>query len=200
MSDLYEARNSVYCYKGTNILKNFFNIRDIKALEDIERKLVIVKLYELRQNFQIGDFDTNHFIGIHKFLFEDIYPFAGLFRNENIAKGNFSFAQWEYIEEELNRILQELKNEKLLNGLNKEELSIRLAYYMSELNVLHPFREGNGRTIREFIRQLALKNNYILDLQNIESQDMLNACIKSVIDTEDLEDIIYRCLKEEKKK
>jgi len=196
MSDLYEARNSVYCYKGTNILKNFFNIRDIKALEDIERKLVIVKLYELRQNFQIGDFDTNHFIGIHKFLFEDIYPFAGLFRNENIAKGNFSFAQWEYIEEELNRILQELKNEKLLNGLNKEELSIRLAYYMSELNVLHPFREGNGRTIREFIRQLALKNGYILNLKKVLPKEALNASIKSIVDTQDLIKIYKECLEE----
>ena len=65
---------------------------------------------------------------------------------------------------------------------------------MAELNVLHPFREGNGRTIREFIRQLAFKNNYVLDLQNTESSNMLDACIKSVYNTEQLEEIIYKCL------
>ena len=194
MSDFYEARNSLYCYKDTNILINKLNIMDAKKLEDIERKLVIVKLYELRQNKKIGNFDIEHFVSIHKFMFEDIYPFAGLFRNENIAKGNFSFAKWEFIEDELKRLLNELKEENYLIGLNKEELTKRLAYYMAELNVLHPFREGNGRTIREFIRQLAFKNNYVLDLQNTESKNMLDACIKSVYDTDKLEKIIYKCL------
>lgn len=196
MSDFYEARNSLYCYKDTNILINKLNIMDAQKLEDIERKLVIVKLYELRQNKKIGNFDIEHFVSIHKFMFEDIYPFAGLFRNENIAKGNFSFAKWEFIEDELKRLLNDLKEENYLRGLNKEDLTKRLAYYMAELNVLHPFREGNGRTIREFIRQLALKNNYVLDLQNTESKNMLDACIKSVYDTEKLEEIIYICLKE----
>lgn len=80
-------------------------------------------------------------------------------------------------------------------NLKKKEISQRLAYYMAELNVLHPFREGNGRTIREFIRELAFKNGYVLDLQNIEPQEMLNACIRSVVNTEDLEDILYSCLR-----
>ena len=194
MSDFYEARNSIYCYKDTNVLKNKLNITDNAILEDVERKLVIVKLFELRQNRNIGNFDIEHFVGIHKFLFEDIYPFSGLFRTENIAKGSFSFANWEFIEQELRKLLDKLKEENYLYGLNKENLSKRLAYYMSELNVLHPFREGNGRTIREFIRELAFKNHYLLNLQNINSKDMLNACIKSVINPEDLEKILYECL------
>ena len=66
---------------------------------------------------------------------------------------------------------------------------------MAELNVLHPFREGNGRTIREFVRQLAFKNGYLLDLKNIRPKEMLEACIKSVIDTTDLEEIMRVCLK-----
>ncbi len=194
MSDFYEARNSIYCYKDTNVLKNKLNITDNTILEDVERKLVIVKLFELRQNRNIGNFDIEHFVGIHKFLFEDIYPFSGLFRTENISKGSFSFANWEFIEQELRKLLNQLKEEDFLKGLNKEDLSKRLAYYMSELNVLHPFREGNGRTIREFIRELAYKNNYLLNLQNIDPKDMLNACIKSVVDPEDLEKMLYKCL------
>ena len=198
MSDLYEARNSIYCYPNSDVLKNKFNIHDNKLLEKIERKIVLAKLYELRQNKQIGKFDIRHLISIHKYLFEDIYPFAGLLRTENIAKGNFSFAEWEYIESELNKLLNNLENENYLKDLEKETFIKKLSYYMAELNVLHPFREGNGRTIREFIRQLAFINGYVLDMQNIEPKNMLQACIRSVIDTSDLEDILQKCLKEKK--
>ena len=197
MSDLYEARNSIYCYKDSDVLVNKFDIHDNKKLEEIERKIVLAKLYELRQNRQIENFDITHFVGIHKFLFEDIYPFAGLFRNENIAKGNFSFAEWEYIEDELKKLLDQLKEENYLQNLDRDTFIKRLSYYMAELNVLHPFREGNGRTIREFIRQLAYKNGYILNLKNIDPKEMLNACIRSVVDTKPLENIISECLEEE---
>ena len=197
MSDLYEARNSIYCYKNSDVLVNKFDIHDNKKLEEIERKIVLAKLYELRQNRQIGNFDVAHFVGIHKFLFEDIYPFAGLFRNENIAKGNFSFAEWEYIEDELKKLLDQLKEENYLQNLDRDTFIKRLSYYMAELNVLHPFREGNGRTIREFIRQLAYKNGYVLNLKNINPKEMLYACIRSVIDTTQLENIISECLERE---
>ena len=94
----------------------------------------------------------------------------------------------------MDQLLLKLKNENYLNEKSEEELAKALAYYMSELNVLHPFREGNGRTIREFIRQLALKNGYTLNLKKVEPQKMLNASIKSIIDTEELENIIKICL------
>ena len=197
MSDLYEARNSIYCYKNSDVLINKLDIKDNKKLEEFERKIVLAKLYELRQNNQIGNFDIEHFVGIHKFLFEDIYPFAGLFRTENIAKGNFSFAEWEYIEDELKKLLNQLKEENYLQNLDRNTFIKRLSYYMAELNVLHPFREGNGRTIREFIRQLAYKNGYVLNLKNINPKDMLHACIRSVVDTNQLEDIISECLENE---
>lgn len=197
MSDLYEARNSIYCYKDSDVLVNKFDIHDNKKLEEIERKIVLAKLYELRQNHQIGNFDVAHFVGIYRFLFEDIYPFAGLFRNENIAKGNFSFAEWEYIEDQLKKLLDQLKEENYLQNLDRDIFIKRLSYYMAELNVLHPFREGNGRTIREFIRQLAYKNGYVLNLKNINPKEMLYACIRSVIDTTQLENIISECLEKE---
>lgn len=194
MYDLYEARNSIYCYENTDILKNKLNIKDKEKLYDYERKIVLTKLFILRQKEIIGKFDIYHFTNIHKFLFEDIYNFAGLFRSENIAKGNFRFAEWEYIERELIKLLDELKAEKYLEGLTKQELAKKLAYYMAELNVLHPFREGNGRAIREFIRELAMKNGYELDLTKTTPTNMLNACIESVVDTSELEEILYKCL------
>lgn len=194
MRDIYEVRNSIYCYKNTNILINKLEIRDVKKLLDYESKITAAKLLALRKQKITGNFDINHIVGIHKFLFEDIYPFAGKFRNENIAKDNFMFAQYEYIEDELKRILDELKKENFLEGYDKQKISNRLAYYMSELNVLHPFREGNGRTIREFIRQLALKNGYEFNVKNVKPKEILDASIKSVYDTSLLEKIIRECL------
>lgn len=157
MFELYEAVNSIYCYPNSNVLVNKLNIHDNKKLATLERKLVLLKLYTLRQNKNIGNFDIHHFLSIHKFLFEDIYPFAGKIRSEDIAKDNFRFAKWEYIEDQLRELFDKLAKDDL-KYLSKKEISKKLAYYMSELNVLHPFREGNGRTIREFIRQLAFVN------------------------------------------
>lgn len=192
--ELYEARNSAYCYKGTDVLINLLNIRDNKTLQRAESRIVATKLFELRKNEMIGNFDVEHFIKIHKFLFEDIYPFAGKFRTENIAKGYFSFAEWEYIDTELRKLLEKLHKSNLLKNDTREELVKDLAYYLAELNVLHPFREGNGRTIREFIRELAYKNGYLLDLQKVEPSEVYDAFLKSVIDTTDLENVIDKCL------
>lgn len=196
MEEVYKNRNSSYCYENTNTLINKLDIRDEKLLQKYEAKITAAKLLGLRKKGITGNFDVNHFISIHTYLFEDIYPFAGKFRVENIAKGQFSFAHWQYIDTELERLLEELKKENYLEGKDKERLAKRLAYYISEINVLHPFREGNGRTIREFIRQLALKNRYILNLKKTLPMEMLEASKKSVIDTTDLEQLIENCLEE----
>ena len=192
--DLYEKRNSNYCYKNSNVLINKLDIHNEKVLQKFEAKITAAKLLALRKKGIIGNFDTQHLIDIHTYLFEDIYPFAGKFRNENIAKDVFRFAEFEYIEPELERLLNELKSENYLEGLSKKDLTQRLAYYLSELNVLHPFREGNGRTIREFIRELALKNGYVLNLSNVSPSDFLKASIKSIVDTTDLSNLIAACL------
>lgn len=192
--DVYEERNSSYCYENTNTLINKLDIRDSKVLQKYEAKITAAKLLALMQKGIIGNFDVKHINAIHQYLFEDIYPFAGKLRTENIAKGVFRFAEWEYIEPELERLLNELKQENYLDKLPKEKLAERLAYYLSELNVLHPYREGNGRTTREFIRELALKNGYILDLRKVSPKDFLNACIKSIVDTSDLTNLIHECL------
>lgn len=194
MKDLYENTSSKYCYKDSNVLINKLEIKDLKQLSKVEAKITAAKSLGLRQIGITGNFDKLHYVSIHKYLFEDIYKFAGKFREENISKGEFRFASYEFIESELDRVLNELKKENYLEGLNKEKLAIRLAYYLSELNVLHPFREGNGRTSREFIRQLTLKNGYLLNLKNVNPQEVLRASIESIIDNTNLEKIIDECL------
>lgn len=141
-----EEFDTIYCYENTSVLKNVPNIRDNKKLEDYERSIVAIKLMALNKEGITGDFSINHFLSIHKFLFEDIYPFAGKLRRTNISKGFFQFAQWEYIESELENLLFNLKKENYLKGLDIMTFVKRLAYYWSEINVLHPFREGNRQS------------------------------------------------------
>lgn len=194
MDELYEARNSIYCYPGTEVLKNKFNIHKREDLLFYETKITAAKLLSLRRKGVTGDFSVKHLKQIHYTLFEDIYPFAGEFRTENIAKGSFRFAEWEYIEEQCNILLERLQKENTLQGLNKRAFVGRLSFYMAELNVLHPFREGNGRTIREFIRQLALKNGYTLNLTKVDAKTILEACMISVVDLNPLEDLLEYCM------
>lgn len=197
MDDFYESRGSIYCYKGTNVLINKLNIRDFGTLMKLENRIAVYKAFELRRIGITGNFDKGHLKNIHKFMFEDLYDFAGEFRTENIAKDDFRFAEWEYIETELDRLLSEIKEKKYFDGYSKEKLAESLAYYLAEFNVLHPFREGNGRAIREFIRQLALKNGYLLDMREVSSEEMLYASKKSVYDISDLEKLIYKSLKKD---
>lgn len=198
---MYDAVNSIYCYKGTNVLVNKLDIKDSKVLLEYEKRIVALKLIALHKQGITGNFDVNHFISIHKFLFEDIYPFAGQFRIENIAKDNFSFAEFQYIEPELTKLLDKLKSENYLSNSDsinnvqyKKYLANGIAYYWAELNVLHPFREGNGRSTREFLRQLALKNDYSLDIHNIDANKFLEASKKSIVDDTDLANLIYNSL------
>lgn len=194
MRDLYENNKSKYCYENSNVLINKLNIHNTKDLQYYEAKITAAKSLGLRQKGITGNFDKKHYLSIHHYLFEDIYPFAGKLREENISKGEFRFAQWEYIDQELDKLLEQLKNENFLAGLDKENLAKRLAYYLAELNVLHPFREGNGRTNREFIRQLALKNGYTLNLKKVPPQKILEASIESIVDTTKLEDLFKTLL------
>ena len=194
MSNLYENRKSQYCYENSNVLINKLNLKDPKKLRYYEAKITAAKLLGLRKMGVTGNFNIEHLKNIHKYLFEDIYPFAGEFRKENISKDEFRFAEWEYIENELKILLDKLKKEKYLQNYDKKELAKRLAYYLAEINVLHPFREGNGRTSREFIRQLALLNGYRLNLKEVPTKEILEAMKLSIVYTEKLEDILYKCL------
>lgn len=186
--------SSIYCYPETTVLKNKLNIMNEDDLNKFERAVVSLKLAKLIKTNYIGDFSKDHIKYIHNFLFEDIYDFAGDFRIENIGKDYFRFAEFQYIDDELDRLLKSLKSENYLANLSKEIFAKRLAYYLAEINVLHPFREGNGRTTREFIRELAIKNGYYLDWSKVDAKQIFEATIKSTIDYTDLEEIMFKLI------
>ena len=150
--EVYTTVQSIYCYPDSDVLKNKLNIRDPGELKQAEEEFVAVKQLVLLQDPIKGRFTMTHLLRIHRFLFEDVYPFAGRLRREQISKGNTSFYPPNLIERELRRVFREIHETGMLR---EQELQVQirhLSYVMAELNLIHPFREGNGRSIRELIR------------------------------------------------
>ncbi|MFS8650934.1 MAG: Fic family protein [Caldibacillus sp.] len=108
-----------------------------------------------------------------------------------MAKGSFQLANHLYLKENARNLYYRLQKDRLLQGLNKAEMARKLAFYMAEINVMHPFREGNGRALREYIRTLAIANGYTIDWTKMDKDTLLNAIKLSVIDTTALERLIY---------
>ena len=182
-----------YCYEGTDTLINKLNITNDKDLFNAERELVSFRTYELNEKPLKGNFDFDYLKKIHKYLFQDIYRWAGNIRNCNIAKQDL-FCLSEYIETFGTDIFNKLKEENYFVYYDNELTIEKLVDLFADINALHPFREGNGRTTREFIRQLALKNGYKLNLKKVMPEEVLNASIESIVDTNHLEKIFNICL------
>lgn len=171
---------SMYCYPGTDVLINLFDVQDEEKLKDLEKVYSLLRLSELQIQKPADPLDIQAFLAIHHYLLQDVYPFAGELRKEMISKGSSSFAHPKHIEVHLLKIFDELKAENYLKELPRNQLISRLAYFLSELNALHPFREGNGRSVREFARQLLLNAGYRLDWEKVlEPAEIINAFVDS---------------------
>lgn len=194
--DVYTSVQSIYCYSGSNVLKNKLNIRDKEELKQAEEEFTAVKQLLLLQAPLNGYFTKTHLMRIHKFLFEDVYPFAGHIRREQIKKGDTSFYPPNLIERELNRLFREIHSSGMLTEREVSKQIQNLSYIMSELNIIHPFREGNGRSIREFIRCMALKYGLHLNWGNSDRETLINAAILSVDDSQAFCDVLWQCLEE----
>jgi len=189
------AVSSIYCYPGTNILKNKLHIKDGILLEETESDYSGQRLSELMSNPINGKFSLTHLLNIHKYIFQDIYYFAGKLREEDISKGETKFCRSQYIKSNVLCLLSQLKDENFLTSASKETFSSRISFYMAELNIIHPFREGNGRAIREFARYIALRCNYSLNWAFIDSKILLQAFISSVTNITDLTNCISYIIK-----
>jgi cell filamentation protein len=165
-----------YVYPGTSVLKNKLAIQDAESLKKAEIAIVTAQYLKV---FPEGQFDYTHLKTIHHHLFEPLYSWAGEERTGNIAKGHSFFALAHYIEPTLAKLFNNLKKEDWLRGLSQTDLGERLAYYFGEVNSVHPFREGNGRTNRAFFSLLAQQSGYRLDWEKVERPEYLEASIQS---------------------
>ncbi|MGA2116513.1 MAG: Fic family protein [Bryobacteraceae bacterium] len=168
-----------YLDPASGVLKNRLGITDAAALEQTEAALVATRSYELSRAPLRGGFDLAHLQAIHRYLFRDVYEWAGELRTIDVSKGGNRFGHHVYIASAATELLKKLAAERHLAGLAPAPFSERAAHYLSELNALHPFREGNGRAQRELMSHLAHANGYYIAWENVKPADLLQASIDS---------------------
>lgn len=160
------------------MLENKLGINSQVELANEEERITKLKALELFDTGKINEFEVGTFIGlanIHEYLFNDIYNFAGKVRNENIAKGNFRFASVMYLEDVLKKI----------NNMPQNTFENIIKKYI-EMNIAHPFREGNGRSTRIWLDMILKKElNKVVDWSKVNKEDYLLAMERSPVkDTE----------------
>ena len=156
------------------VLKNKLGITDSSKLAQEEEKITKKRALELFDKKIIENFEIGTFKGlqeIHKYLFEDIYDFAGKIRGENISKGNFRFAPVMYLKEAL----------KNIDKMPQKTYDEIIEKYV-EMNVAHPFREGNGRSTRIWLDRILIKEiGQVVDWSKVDKDDYLLAMERSPI-------------------
>ena len=157
---------------------NRFDIRDEDELQQVERDISYGKILYLNANPFKGAFDLKYLQKIHRFIFEDVYSWAGRIRGgQFFFKGSTEFCRAPMICTYADNVFKKLREEKWLRGIDRRTFIERLAYFMGEINTLHPFREGNGRVQRLFFSELARRSGYDLDFGTVDADSLLEADI-----------------------
>lgn len=182
-------------FKYTNekgLLYNLANIDDEKILLAFESLKVSKRIEELFEN-PIKIKDANTLLTIHHFLFQDVYEWAGKVRTVNISKNGKPFFDGERFHIAFKFIDNLIVEYRLIRKFSKFDLAKKLAEILDNINYLHPFREGNGRTQREFIRVLALEKGFTLNLNPPDNESVYLQYMQGTIegDVKILTDLIY---------
>ena len=188
--------NGQYCYPHTHILKNKLDIHDKDELFKAEQELTSARYFELVKHPIPGDFSLEHLCAIHRYLFQDIYDWAGKIRTVDISKGTI-FCLTQFIEIEFKKVQEWLINNNYLQDItDKEVMAKRLAYLIGEINMIHPFREGNGRAQRVYIEYVCKNSKtFDIDFSKTTKNDMILASKESaVLNYEPFEELLLMCL------
>jgi cell filamentation protein len=164
-------------FADDGLLQNKLGISDKVKFKQAEQRIVSEKTAVIINEGLPDKFNFDYLLHIHKILFEDIYDFAGQIRTVDVVKPNSSapFAYSKFINSESKRIFDAINDKKYLINLNKSKFILEIAELSAELNALHPFRDGNGRTIRLFLIMLADNAGYLLDYSQVSSKELIDA-------------------------
>jgi cell filamentation protein len=175
----WNDNSDTYQYANSTVLKNIPGITDGIKLETLELNATVARLPEVLAHIQNRPISLTLWQDIHSILFQDIYEWAGHVRTVHMSKGNTVFAYPQNIQTEGERVFNELKAEDGLEGLPKNDLCERLAYYFSECNALHPFREGNGRTQKLLFGEIVRRSGYGIEWKMLTVEDHLEGVIEA---------------------
>lgn len=173
---MYDAVEDPYCYPGTTVLRNRAGLRDQAALDAFELDMTTQRASEPLPRGRLG---VRHYLAVHRHLFGDVYSWAGRRRTVRISKDGSAFAYPENIDREMARLFGWLRERGHLRGLPAAGFRRDAAHFLAELNAIHPFREGNGRTSLAFLALLAARAGHPLRLERLEPDEMLRAAIES---------------------
>jgi len=187
-----------YVYPGTSVLKNLRGIRDSSVLSRFEMDMTSRRLAQLAQSELSGLFDASRLRTIHACIFQDVYPWAGDYRTVSISLPGVTFAFHEFIATSLDQVFDALSDRLWAREPDLRRFAMNGAFLMGEINAVHPFRDGNGRAQREFIRQLAVHHGHSLNWSRVSMQQMYEASSLSFRrqDYSGLEEIIYSAISE----
>jgi cell filamentation protein, protein adenylyltransferase len=163
-----------YVYPGTTTLRNRLGLTDPAALNRIERLYVIDRA---TRAIPRGSFDLSHLRAIHHHLFQDVYDWAGNLRTVEISKGEPQFQFRKYILTGMADGHGRLVGARFLKGLSSAQFAEQAAVIVGDINYIHPFREGNGRTQLQYLKQLAQGAGRGLDLAQIPVACWIQASI-----------------------
>ena len=167
------------CYEGTTCLINKLNIRDEKILAEVEGRITFAKSSTLEKEPIDSTFDFEHYKAIHKYLFDDLYDWAGQIRTVNLSKKGTQFANVDEIERIADACFKRLSDNNFFRDMDFNKFVENIVDFYCVTNDLHPFREGNGRVQRIFIAQLIRFNGYDIDFNNIDTDELMMATIQS---------------------
>lgn len=179
MRDKYGVAHDKYCYPNSDVLINLLDIRDSDKLAEAETEFTAERYRTYEPSLQsLSDFSFDHLKHLHHHLFQDLYAWAGEPRDVDISKGDTRFCTWTRIVPEANKLFNEIP--ALANSKNDEDLIEKVADIFCELNILHPFREGNGRVLRFFFEEMLYALGYGIRWPKISQQDWIEANIAGV--------------------
>ncbi len=167
-----------YVYPGTHVLINKFGCRDAKQLQELEARSTMGNLVYLQLHPVSGVFDFKHLKDIHYFIFQDVFDWAGQIRTVDIGKNNL-FCRAVFINDYAKEVFDDFYTSCQEASGDKDAFVEQVVSHYADMNALHPFREGNGRSQREFTRELCLKCGYVFDLTSTTYKEMVQASVIS---------------------
>jgi cell filamentation protein len=193
MVDKYGVGQDPYCYPRSEVLRNLLNIRSEEVLQKAERELSEIAISRFR--LLPPPYDLSTLQHVHKTLFCDVYDWAGQLRTVNIQKGKTFFCTAERILPEAEKIFCAIERTAWFVGLNKPELVVAIAEAYGDLNVIHPFREGNGRAQRILFEQIIINAGFAVDWWQVKDEAWIPANVDAVAcDYRGLEVIFESCI------
>ena len=176
----YVDHDFSYVDPRTGVLRNRENIADTQLLLAFESMKVSIRL-EALQGDPIAITDSSALLDIHKYLFQDIYSWAGRIRTVEISKDGKPFFPLSHFHKAFAFVDTLIAEYRKLDGKDKPRVAYKLAEILDAVNFLHPFREGNGRTQREFLRTLAVEKGWLLNLNPPNNADVYERYMEGTI-------------------